>query len=337
MENYDLTKKRPQVFLFGNGLVYNKKWGEVIDDLKDESEENFLKDTDVPYPLQSSVLFHKENTKKYKKYDTYFNNTDDNQVHYHYKESYNLLESVADINFDAYLTTNYTYELENIFKFDYLKRKNKVYYAYTTQKEKDKKRIIHTYNSFKYKQMEKNVWHIHGEVRNKSSLIFTHDDYCRLIGDLKKVNDIVANNYEKKKDNFTINSWFDYFIVADIYILGFGFSFSEIDLWWLLCRRLCEKSGYGRIYFFEPKYKSQNDKYEVMKKFAINVEHLGFSDEKKEISNEDYEKFYFKSLKEIKKLMEENQNEKENFKFYDIAVYGNNIIAGKYYGFCINC
>ena len=32
-------------------------------------------------------------------------------------------------------------------------------------------------------------------------------------------------------------SWLDYFILGDVYSLGFGFDTSEMDLWWLLCRK----------------------------------------------------------------------------------------------------
>lgn len=302
---FDLSLKRPQILLFGNGLVYNKNWNEVIRDLKEAKKENFEKNSEVPYPLQSSALLNSEDKIRQEKYYNYFNKCNNDKPYYEYKEKYPALEIFGDIDFDAYLTTNYTYELESVFDAGYLSLKEKVKRAQTTQKEKDKKRIKYTYNSFLYKGKQKNIWHIHGEVRNKSSLIFTHNDYCRLIGDLKEINDKAGNKYEKTKNKFFPNSWFDYFIVADIYILGLGMSFSEIDLWWLLCRRLREKSGYGKIYFFEPT-KNQYDKYRVMKYFDINIDHLGFNDENGNLSNEEYEKFYIEAFNKINKIMEEN-------------------------------
>lgn len=46
---FDLTVKRPQVLLFGNGLVYYKNWDEVIEDLKDDNINDSLKKKNIPY------------------------------------------------------------------------------------------------------------------------------------------------------------------------------------------------------------------------------------------------------------------------------------------------
>ena len=45
-------------------------------------------------------------------------------------------------------------------------------------------------------------------------------------------------------------SWLDYFILGDVYSLGFGFDTSEMDLWWLLCRKKRERADHGELYFF---------------------------------------------------------------------------------------
>lgn len=304
-QKFDLTEKRPQVLLFGNGLVYNKSWDVVIDELKKGNEKSCFKDKNVPYPLQSSALLSDDDYERWNSYEDYFNKRE-KEPHYEYKDKYPLIEKIGKMDFDAYLTTNYTYELEREICPKYFTSNKKVDYAKTTKEKKDNKRIKYTYNCFENNGQKKNIWHIHGETRNKSSLIFTHNDYCRLIGDLKEINDNAGNKYEKFKRNFTINSWFDYFIVADIYILGLGVDFSEMDLWWLLCRRLREKSGRGKIYLFEPKLKKQEAKYEIMKKFDVKVEHLNFDDEKEKLSNEEYINFYIQALNKIKKLLEEN-------------------------------
>lgn len=117
------------------------------------------------------------------------------------------------------------------------------------------------------------------------------------------MNDKAGNRYGNDKEKFIVKSWLDYFIVADIYILGFGMDFSEIDIWWLLCRRLREKSGYGRIIFFEPYDKEKDEKYKVLKKFQVECENMKCN--KEGMKNPDYQEFYKKAAEQIKRKMEE--------------------------------
>lgn len=48
-------------------------------------------------------------------------------------------------------------------------------------------------------------------------------------------------------------SWIDLFFIADIYMIGFGLLYDEIDLWWVLTRRKrLIRQGYdikNRVYY----------------------------------------------------------------------------------------
>ncbi len=299
-KSFDLTVKRPQVLLFGNGLVRVKSWEKVINDLKDEEKSINAEIENIPYPLLSDIKLAKDDSKRWSRYDAYFNRTGD-ENHYPYADSYPNVELIAAIDFDAYLTTNYTYELENTLHPGYSKLKRKVSLAKTNVGKKDTRILINTYNSLCNNKRE--IWHIHGEIRNKSSLIFTQNDYGRLIGKITEANRKAGNKYADNKKDFRADSWTDYFIAADIYILGFGMSFFEIDLWWLLIRRLREKSGHGKIYFYELYDEKEKEKYKTLKALKVDVEHLGTN----EISDLTYEDFYKKALKDIKKKMEEGK------------------------------
>ena len=72
--------------------------------------------------------------------------------------------------------------------------------------------------------------------------------------------------------------------------------FSEIDIWWLLNRRLREKSGHGKIYFLEEK---NLVKQEIIKKFDITHIDLGFKEKP-----ENFSEFYNLAFEKIKELME---------------------------------
>ena len=42
-------------------------------------------------------------------------------------------------------------------------------------------------------------------------------------------------------------SWSDWFILGDVYAVGFGYDFSEFDLWWAAERKARENARVGRL------------------------------------------------------------------------------------------
>lgn len=53
---------------------------------------------------------------------------------------------------------------------------------------------------------------------------------------ISSIHNIQINQKENQKENKKI-SWIDIFLNDNIYILGLGLDFGEIDLWWLLSYR----------------------------------------------------------------------------------------------------
>lgn len=78
----------------------------------------------------------------------------------------------------------------------------------------------------------KKIWHIHGELNAPASIMLGYDHYMRSIGKLQ-------GHLKKKKNklNQDDENWVDAFLNDDLYILGLGLDFNEIDLWWLLAYR----------------------------------------------------------------------------------------------------
>lgn len=322
----DVIANRPKVVLIGNGLLLssyakgtankgkNKMWIEHIFDiaervLTDEDEEKYK---DVPYSILATAITPIEDTKRRKNYAKSF----DTIV---LKEK-SLLERLLSLPFDVILTTNYTYEIENIFKPNFSQLVDKSEYAVKTKviksesdngdKDETKStikrdiRLLYTYNNVKENLP---IWHLHGECRNKSSLVLTHDEYSKLICDIINHNKQRANAYEKYINNLIFESWVDYLIMGDVYVIGQGLSFSEFDLWWILNRKAREVADSGKLYFFTPKNESQLEQemltllnHDKGNKFI--VKHLDV-----EINNEtrekDYEAFYDKAIIEIEKIL----------------------------------
>lgn len=248
MNKYDITIKRPNVLLIGNGLILNssinknvKKWDEYVLSLPNEviDSKEREKYKNIPYSILASLLSDKDDSKRY---NSYLNCFETQELLFD-----SSLKKIATLPVDAILTTNYTYEIENIFyqKFSILKDKTKFSYYYSNKA--DGKYLLHHYNKF---PNSPEIWHIHGELRRKSSIILTHDEYVKLIGKLVEENNKNSNKYVSFENHLKINSWLDYFIVGNLYIIGFSMDFSEVDLWWILNRRKREKGTVGIIHFF---------------------------------------------------------------------------------------
>lgn len=98
---------------------------------------------------------------------------------------------------------------------------------------------------------EVKLWKIHGDLDRIQSITLGFDQYC---GSLAKLMDYVKGTYRSSKGGkatecavpmqekcasgvFDDLSWVELFFKSNMYIVGFGMNFSEIDIWWLLNKR----------------------------------------------------------------------------------------------------
>jgi len=84
-----------------------------------------------------------------------------------------------------------------------------------------------------------------------------------------------------------------------VYSLGFGFDTSEMDLWWLLCRKKRERAPHGDLWFFEPARRSAEAKHALLEAYQVKNVSLGFQDPK----GEEYQAFYEAAVKEISRRL----------------------------------
>lgn len=211
-----------------------------------------------------------------------------------------MLCDLVSFGFDAILTTNYTYEIENCFNNRYSDLSENAKLKYAKNIFRDRKYLLHIYNKFKKSPP---IWHIHGELRRKSSIIATHDEYARLIHKIVEENKLNKDKYRHYSTSVKYRSWIDYLLMSNLYIIGFGFDFSELDLWWLLNRRMREKADVGKIYFYEPLISGEDDNSKKL--FALkkmNVECMTFDFELKE-DKSNFGVFYKKAIDDIKKKL----------------------------------
>lgn len=212
-----------------------------------------------------------------------------------------LLNKLVSAPFDAFLTTNYTYEIENVLNPRYLSAKTKNDYSGLLSGKRENGALMHTYNQVIPSGAP--VWHIHGELRRRSSVILSHDEYARLIQKIVSYSrEQLKNRCETDQTSFEVRSWVDYFMIADIHVLGYGFDFCEMDLWWLLSRRCRERASVGSIFFYQPESMAEIYKKRALE--AVNVQYLSLSYTAHPNMSDDessafYRKFYSAAIDEI--------------------------------------
>ncbi len=259
-------QNRPKVLFLGNGIhrAFSKtSWNDVLDSIKGQNFTYSAWQYDMPMSLKASLLSNNQLGDKIKQVINNTNNEVWNSLtSITDPDESKLIEKYARLGFDYIITTNYSYEVEcsllnkgNVSSKDILKLQN-----YNEINRAENKFLIHTFNKIKGYPP---IWHIHGEARKPNSIIIGQLNYGKLLSKyIERLNNEntwynnVIKNFNNKQPQ-KIGSWLDAFVLGDVYIVGFGFDFSETDLWWLLEY----KSNFihkGNTYFFEPADKKTN-------------------------------------------------------------------------------
>lgn len=312
-----VNKHFPQVLLFGNGLnipFSGISWNEFLKKISCNKDLDPTK-LNIPMPLKAILLTKNNihNSLSQYKNDLYGKVESDIQREY--------LEKILSLEFDHILTTNYSYELEIASQGSSGINDNclkKLMKHTSSVKKAEGKYLLHTYNECDFKGHTNKIWHIHGEARKQSSIILGHYYYAGLLCKIKKYLDDKGKEYYNKQIEGTkanINSWMDAFILGDVYVLGFGYDFSEFDLWWLLDRKEQEKANKGKVYYFTPEPYDLDEKLELLKIFnTVEIKHCGIKmpATKEGCSNEFFEHFYDKAISQIESMITADDGIKEN-------------------------
>ena len=306
---FNIEASRPQVLLTGNGLTQNNKpWAELIRSLARDGvlvAEFAAKTGEVslPYTIMTLATADTEDAVRKQKYQNEFSNKEypDNP----------MLKRLVSLPFDAILTTNYTYEIEcaQISQYAALSdRAKQTKYACSTLPQRDNRYLLHTFN--RLTKDARDIWHIHGELRNKSSMILSHDEYARLVHEIMTYNQNRGKDYQDYGTDLKFKSWVDYFLMGDVYILGLGMDYSEFDLWWLLGRRLREKAKVGKICYYSIKSVENRLKNLALRYTGVEVLEFGepiLSVDDKDKKNAKYQKFYAEAIEDIKCRVENSK------------------------------
>lgn len=318
-------QRRPQVLLLGNGInrAYADtaiSWGRL---LKSVEKGRNLPDelpVSVPMPLEAVLRTGDSIDETLKKRCAELYGRVDSP------EMEAVLQRLLSMGFDDILTTNYSYELEAaaVSRPEISKYRITKSMRHTGEVSVAESRyLLYTYNELNYQGHTNRIWHIHGEARKPDSMILGHYYYGNLLYKYQELLKRRGNSYynnQKAQKMQELGSWIDAFILGDVYILGFGMDFSEMDLWWLLNRKKRENAETGGVYYFAPAARSFDVKTELLRVYNVKVEHFGYlvpgpqkegtgekeRQEKLAESRRMYQSFYQDALDEIEGLMREN-------------------------------
>lgn len=295
---------RPQVLFLGNGFLisYSQSKNARNDLMKKITTNKNISDktNGMPFPLE--IILRTEN----RVYEKIKENKNDFYGELK-KSGINKFQELLKLNFDDIITTNYSYELEEAaLNLEKIKdnQLNKICTHTSKISRVEPKYLIRTYNEVTYKNHKNRIWHIHGEAKKPNSIIFDHYSYGNLLFKYKSFFEIRRNKYEySQNDEYKVisDSWLDSFILGDIYVMGFSFDFSEVDMWWLLERKKRERAKIGTIYFYEPKSEETYYKKELLKVFGVEIIDFNYS-----IKDNDYREFYNMVIKDIEQKISKN-------------------------------
>jgi hypothetical protein len=162
-----------------------------------------------------------------------------------------LLCRLLELPFDAIVTTNYTYEVEETLsgnKWTEYRRKKTLNILYGSHNV--------NHNTFVCNMVETKegrivpVFHIHGEWSRKHSMILSYYSYANSLARLVEYNKVLGNQFYEHQvadENIVCRCWLDYFIMGDVVSVGFGLDLSEFDIWWALERKAREIAKHGKF------------------------------------------------------------------------------------------
>lgn len=299
------SKERPRVLLLGNGILKTfltggVSWGDLLKQYTKNPKIGSDFESKIPFPLQvvARTEDHVDEMCKAIK-DTMWCLT--------LTENFRIfIQRILSLGFKDIITTNYGYEIESeickVEKISDSKLKSIQWHSKDVLRG-ESKYLLHTCYPCTADDKESStvrVWHIHGEARKPDSMIIGHYYYGNLLSKYQVYLKNRSNTYKWNQEKCIAgqcHSWLDSFILGDVYILGFGFDLSELDLWWLLNRKKREKAEHGETVFYEPESDENYNVRLLLESYGCICESLNYS--KKNDREVNYQKFYEDVLKNM--------------------------------------
>lgn len=200
-------------------------------------------------------------------------------------------KNLADLHADHYLTTNYELYLNE--EFTICPKKS------CQEKHDGVESLLYDHEVGIRDGHKASLWNIHGNTKCPQSILLGMNEYCKYV--------VAIEEYLQKKDP-NKKSWVDLMTETNVHIVGLGLAFEEIDLWYLLTRRMRRfkqnEPINNKIFFYQIAEKGKHNNAVTQMLVAAGVEVVPI-----EIHNKtekgDWKKAYQEIYKEIKQHLRE--------------------------------
>lgn len=281
----------PKALLLGNGInrcFENSSWDGLLKEMSKRDEKDWENIKNLPYPLMAVAAVGDDLGDEMKLQACQMCSASVSE------EQKALMHPLGQIGVEAILTTNYSYEIEKVLDESFTVAVGKASkYRCKTCKDKPKKDTSSLFQFMNMTAANKSIpiWHIHGEAAKPDTMVIGHYYYGKLLYRIEKYASDAIKRYKIAQQQgleFYPRSWVDYLLFGDVYIVGLGLDFSEMDLWWLInCKK---RNGIGKVYFYEPNLSMEK---------KVLIEAYGVENISLEVEDDNYKGYYKQVIKHI--------------------------------------
>lgn len=242
-------KSKPKVIFYGNGLNRISEgidWNGLLDSIGNNSIRSKITTNTMRYEviyLSKDISPISQNTPSQETSEFEIKRSIAQKLREQQKTN-DTYKRLAHLPFTDYITTNYDHSLEQtLLEIGY--------------KEENSDMTESIYNIHRFRRFYKDgdvkrIWHIHGDLDKPRCIMLGYDHYC---GGLTRINEYIKGSYNPSKapshrvkkigerlsneiSPSDIKSWIDIFFISDIHFIGYGLDYTEIDIWWILNKRM---------------------------------------------------------------------------------------------------
>lgn len=288
----------PQILLIGNGinLAYkDKSWEEIVRKELSKNSVGLSWEDIKTIPSTMQIVLATKNHVNTCLSD--FAKEMENQSLSNDRTDF--LRKLSLLPMDCFLSTNYGFEIEKAMGFvgNVHSYRTKTVWTDKARGIKDQFRFYQYYPLEQVGGAIKELWHIHGDIAKPNGMVMGHYYYGKLIGEIQKhIPEILRDyrSFESKGISYTPKSWVDWFMISDVYILGFGMYLCESDIWWLLC---CKQREFPKtkVLYYPGSMKKNDERRLLLEAYGGSV----IDTITPPVNNSDYCRYYDEVINDI--------------------------------------
>lgn len=293
VSQYIIPCEPPNVLWLGNGLNQSfgsESWDKIIGFIYSKNNHSWSLDEIKDIPSNMKIVVASANNVNVEMKEL----SGRSKVKLPSKEYVSFInDKVYSLSFSNIITTNYTYELEqSVYSTYSMNPQNRCRYKTKEGTDRENNLMLFRYNRLELPNgQEKKIWHIHGELCKPQSMIMGHYYYGYLLSYLHQYISSQMGNWKRCINNdepIAVKSWIDLFLLGNVYVVGFGMDFSEMDFWWLACLKQREFNNTS-INVYEPNLFVEN-----RRKYMIAGETYGINMMAKDrkVGDDEFKDFY---------------------------------------------